>query len=253
MKIKINGLECGAEQGEFLLAIAERNNIPIPTLCHDEALAGQACCRICIVELLEGEKRRVVTACVFPVVKEIEVVTDSERLRSMRRAILTLLLARAPGSERIRKLAEEYGAGLYEGFRTDETEKCILCGLCVAACDKMGTGAISTVDRGIFKKVATPFEKPASACIGCAACANACPTGAVEVSETDGRRTIWNKEFELVRCAACGAICGTREQLEYADRKLDIRLGEYGSEALCEACRAVKAAERLRGGLVAYR
>ncbi|HVI40900.1 MAG TPA: 2Fe-2S iron-sulfur cluster-binding protein, partial [Anaerovoracaceae bacterium] len=134
MKVIIDGLECQAEYGEFLLEIAERNNIHIPTLCHDEALPGQACCRVCIVELMESGKRRVVTACVYPIVKEVEVITDSDRLRSMRRAILTLILAQAPGSEPIRKLAKEYGVSFVSRFRTDEKEKCILCGLCVAAC-----------------------------------------------------------------------------------------------------------------------
>lgn len=253
MKIKINGLECSAKHGEFLLDVAERNDIFIPTLCHDEALDGQASCRICIVELVEGEKKRVVTSCVFPVVKEVEVITDSERLRSMRRAILTLLSARAPGSGRIRKLAEEYGVSPDTRFQKDEEEKCILCGLCVAACDKMGTGAISTVNRGISKKVATPFEEPAAACIGCGACANVCPCDAIELSEENGKRTIWNKEFELIRCAECGEVCGTREQLEYADKKLDVRLDQYGSGILCEACRAAKSAKRLKGGLIAYR
>ncbi|HVI42750.1 MAG TPA: 4Fe-4S dicluster domain-containing protein, partial [Anaerovoracaceae bacterium] len=97
----------------------------------------------------------------------------------------------------------------------------------------------------IDKKVATPFEEPSPSCIGCGACANVCPSGAIEITEENGRRIIWNNEFELVRCAECGALCGTREQMEHVNKKLDVKLEEYSPGMLCESCRAVKAAERL--------
>ena len=41
MNITINGKICACEKGEFLLAVARRNGILIPTLCHHPALAGQ--------------------------------------------------------------------------------------------------------------------------------------------------------------------------------------------------------------------
>jgi bidirectional [NiFe] hydrogenase diaphorase subunit len=246
MEVMIDGLECSAEHGEYLLQVAEKNNIYIPALCHDEALAGQASCRICIVEVAEGEKRRVVTACVYPIAAEIEVFTDSPRLRSMRRAILTLLLARAPGSERVRELAEKYEVYQSSRFRSDEKEQCILCGLCTAACEKMGTGAIVTVNRGISKKIATPFEEPALSCIGCGACANVCPCSAIELSEEGGKRTIWSKEFELVCCTRCGESVGTREQLKHVNQRLDVGLGNFEEEPLCESCRLEKAAAQMK-------
>ena len=51
MIITIDGKQCSCEKGEFLLQVARRNGIYIPTLCHHEALPGQGCCRVCIVEV----------------------------------------------------------------------------------------------------------------------------------------------------------------------------------------------------------
>ena len=247
MKIVIDGKECQAERGEFILEVAQRNSIDIPSLCHDEALPGQACCRICIVEVLENNWSKVVTSCVFPITKEIEVITDSEKLIKMRKMIIMLLLARAPESYSIKKLALKYEVSSLTRFTADGKEKCMLCNLCVSACEKLGTSAISTVNRGITKKVATPYDEPSLSCIGCGACANVCPNGVIEVLEKDGKRVIWNKEFELITCSSCGENYATREQLQYVDKKLDVKLKEYGEGFFCEKCRKRLMAEQLNG------
>ncbi len=110
----------------------------------------------------------------------------------------------------MRSMANKLGAG--DGFErlvTLDGEKCILCGLCVQACDSLGTGAISTVDRGCEKRVDTPYSDPSLDCVGCLSCANVCPTGAIAYTQTDSERTIWNRTFKLVRCPSCGRLMGT--------------------------------------------
>jgi NADH dehydrogenase/NADH:ubiquinone oxidoreductase subunit G len=246
MKIRINGIECQAQHGEYILEIARRNDILIPSLCHDEALAGQACCRICLVEVIENGWSNVVTSCVYPVLKEIDVITDSEKLQNMRRTLLMLLLARAPESEVIQKLAEGYNVSPVPRFAGDVNEKCILCNLCVSACDKLGASAISTVNRGITKKVTTPFDEPTLACIGCGSCATICPTSAINVMDEDGKRVIWDKEFELIACSNCGKAYATAEQLAYFNKRLTIQLDAYGGDHLCETCRSKNTASQLK-------
>lgn len=238
MKIRINGIECQAQKGEYILAIAQRNNIDIPTLCHDEALPGQACCRFCLVEIRENGWSNVVTSCVYPVTKEIDVVTDSEKLHSMRRTLLKLLLARAPESDVIKSWAEKYSVLPVARFAADTKEECILCNLCVSACDQLGTSAISTINRGTTKKIATPFDEPPLSCIGCASCVTVCPTGSITMSEDDGIRVIWNKEFKLITCSDCGKAYATAEQLAHFNSKLNLELHAYGGGHLCETCRS---------------
>jgi len=241
MQITIDGIKCKASPGEFILDIARRNGIEIPTLGHSDALPGQGVCRLCIVEVIEDGRSRVVTSCIYPVTKEIEVKTHSEKIIEMRKNIIMLLAARTPQNELITRLGEEYGIPPVTRFKVDNLEECILCGLCVRACDEIGLSAISTVDRGITKKISTPFDEPSKVCIGCGACAYVCPTGAIKILDSGNRRTIWGKTFELLRCSYCSEYFITREHYEYVRNKSDHTLDEI----LCDKCKKKSAAMKL--------
>lgn len=238
MTITINGTPCACEKGEFLLQVARRNGFEIPTLCHHEAIAGQGCCRLCIVEVMERGRGRIVVSCVFPVERECEVFTDSERVRRERGMILRLLEKRAPESPEIRALCEKYAAPEIERFVRADGGKCVLCGLCAKACGELSVGAISTAGRGVAKEIATPYHEPSSVCLGCGSCASVCPTGAIEITETADARTIWGKTFRLVRCERCGQVIGTQEELDYAAK----RSGQE-PDTLCRICRQARMAE----------
>lgn len=232
MKIIIDGKECECERGEFLLKVAERNGIHIPTLCHHKGLAEQGCCRVCVVEVVERGAGKIVVSCVYPVERECEVHTNSERVRADRAVVLMLLRARAPESAEIAEMCDRYGAMDGSRFAPLDGERCVMCGLCAMACASLGTGAISTVGRGVGKKVSTPYDEPSSACVGCLACARVCPTDAIKSSDDGRRRTIWGRDFEVVRCRSCGAPIGTREELALAAE----RSGEE-DRGLCSECR----------------
>ena len=157
LTIRIDGQECTCEKGEYLYDVARRNNIAIPVLCRSDAFADhRACCRICIVEVEIRGRRKVVTSCVYPVEQECDVYTKSEKILEERAVILSLLAHRAPEAQRIADMNKAFGMDGFDRLVTIDNEKCILCGLCVQACDSLGTGAISTVLRGTEKKVDTP-------------------------------------------------------------------------------------------------
>lgn len=98
--------------------------------------------------------------------------------------------------------------------------KCILCGLCVQACESMGACAISTINRGVDKEINTPYGAASDDCIGCLSCANVCPTDSIPFMEDSMTRTIWNRTFELSRCKECGRVLGTQQMsdMELCDR-----------------------------------
>ena len=232
MIIKIDGKTCTCSSGEYLLDIASRNGIYIPTLCHHDGLPGLGCCRICIVEAVVFDRKDIVTACIYPVEQECSVFTDSDRVKRQRGMLLALLRSSAPESAEIAQLCKAYGVPDYERFTQKANEKCILCGLCVSACETLGTSAISSVNRGVEKAVSTPYDEPSTDCIGCASCAAVCPTGAISVEESDSTRTIWNRKFSLQLCRHCGSPFGTLDELAFAAKKSEIE-----PSTLCSACR----------------
>ncbi len=237
--ITIDGKECTCEKGEYLYDVAKRNGIFIPVFCrHDAFEDHRACCRICIVEVEEGGRSKVVTSCVYPVERECNVQTRSEKIMEERSVIMALLAHRAPEAASFKPMVGRVGTVETDRLVTLDGEKCILCALCVQACNSLGTGAISTVNRGTEKMIDTPYGKESAACVGCLSCANVCPTGAIEYSEDDAVRTIWNREFELIRCGECGQIMGTRDSLALA-------AGNNEVPAVCDECRKKHMADEM--------
>ena len=245
MIIIIDGKSCEAKRGEVILEIAKRNSIYIPTLCHSDALKGLGSCRLCVVEVVDRGRSKVVTSCLFPVEKEVEVITNSEKIKRIRKNIMTLLKIRCPKNVEVAKMAKAFGVEdkRVERFKLDDTQNCILCGLCVKACTELGTGAISTIDRGIFKEVNTPYQEPSATCIGCGSCANVCPTGAIEITDKDGQREIWGKKFELLKCDCCGEYFTTKEHMEFAYEKAGVDLNL--DKVVCPDCKRKYSAKKL--------
>jgi len=92
----INGKEVQGEEGQYILDVAKKSGIEIPTLCHHEALEPAGMCRLCTVELFDGRKTKFVTACNYPIWEGMEVFTDTESVTEGRKLIVELLLARCP-------------------------------------------------------------------------------------------------------------------------------------------------------------
>ncbi|MDR0469208.1 MAG: (2Fe-2S)-binding protein [Peptococcaceae bacterium] len=218
MEVKINGIPYLADEGEFVLNVARRNHVAIPTLCHHDGLPGQGCCRLCLVEAVERGRSRVVTACVFPVAEGLEVLTDTDRVAAVRRRNLALLRLRAPEADRVKQLCSYYKVAEDGRFEAMDGERCILCGLCVRACASLGTGAISAINRGVTKKIAPPYEEAPESCIGCGSCAEVCPTKAIQVEQTRDTRVIWDRAFAMQNCSACGEPYTTVEAAHHAAR-----------------------------------
>jgi len=56
------------------------------------------------------------------------------------------------------------------------------------------------------RRVGAPFDVQADACIGCGACAEGCPTGAIQIEYRGNQRILhtWNTTVELQACPECG-------------------------------------------------
>ena len=289
LNVKINGKSYEAEKGEFILAVCRRNLIRVPTFCHHDGLAGLGACRLCVVEVNEGSGNKMVVSCVYPLNRDCKVFTESEKIKGIRRTILSMLKTRAPAGDRLASLCQIYGVGSdlvsankrftapkaakSAGRAAGSNEKllassCILCGLCAQACASLGTGAISTVGRGVEKKISTPYGEQSADCIGCGSCAAVCPTKAIECTEARGTRSIWGRKFKFLRCASCGKAFATEEEYAFALKKAAIekaaaekettekagaapapsagalmRRGSPPDKPLCDTCRRKKSAD----------
>lgn len=181
--LTIDGREIGAEEGWTVLKAAQNVGIEIPTLCYHEALSSSGACRLCSVEVTTKRGRnRVVASCLYPVEEGLNVQTNSEKIKRLRKGLMELLLARCPSSEKIKDMARQMGV-TEPRFRL-EGEECILCGLCVRVCQEISEArAISAVNRGTKKEIAAPFYDLAETCIGCGGCAYVCPTGAIRIED----------------------------------------------------------------------
>ena len=239
--LNINGREIRAEEGLTILHAARQNNIYIPSLCENEAVAPYGACRLCLVEITTSKGReRLVASCLYQVEEGLTVRTDSERITRIRRMLLELLLARCPDSEVIRDLARRVGVTKTRFPKQKGNNKCILCANCARTCEEIvGVAAISLAKRGVARELTTPFNEDFSeACIGCGSCVYSCPTGAITMEDRNGTRVIkWphnQMEFKLKKCNVCGRYWAPEKQVEYVARTSGTPLSDYD---VCPDCR----------------
>lgn len=213
VNILIDGKQFIAYEGETLLDVARRNNIDIPALCYDPSLKPYGACRLCIVEVIDGAKKGITTSCTLSCVDGLSVRTDTEEIKQHRKILFELYLAQAPASKKLKKLAARYGV-----FSTRFKEKfiendpldnsCVMCGLCVRVCNEvMGAGVINFIGRGHKSKVNTPYLEASQICLGCQACVEVCPTGAIKAFDEENVRYMasWSQTtVKLKKCAECG-------------------------------------------------
>jgi bidirectional [NiFe] hydrogenase diaphorase subunit len=238
INLTIDNKKINAEAGQTILEVARENGIVIPTLCNHESLEATGACRLCVVEVKQGKRTRIVTSCLYPVAEGLIVETKSERVLAARRLVLQLLLARCPASQQLKELAAELGVGPEPRFVPDrDNVKCILCRMCVRTCEKVvGVSAIGFSYRGTEKNVCTPFNEDSETCIGCGACAYVCPTGHIEMETTASgdTRTIWGRQFKMATCRVCGRYFAPEDQLAYISRKTGVAPDNL---AVCISCR----------------
>jgi len=187
IKIIIDGKNIEVEKGTTILEAAKKLDIIIPAVCNREVVEAYGACRLCIVDVNDGNEVKMVTSCNYLIKKETEVFTQSDRVRKTRKMLLEMMLSRWPNVPMIKQFAAEYGVTKPRMIHplVDYSENaCILCGLCVNACSEMvWEDIIGFAGRGENRRVVMPFEKHYEACIGCSTCANICPTGAIYMTD----------------------------------------------------------------------
>ncbi len=233
----LDGRAVSAEPGESIWAVAKREGVAIPHLCHKDAPGYRADgnCRACMVEV-EGE-RALAASCIRTPADGMVVNTTSERAEKSRAMVMELLLADQPArreahdrSSHLWDMAEATGVSesRFPAIETDRVpllddshvamqvnlDACIHCNLCVRACREVQVNdVIGMAGRGHDAKIVFDFNDPmgASTCVACGECVQACPTGALmpaTILDKAGRgdSADFDREVHSV-CPYCGVGC----------------------------------------------
>ncbi|UCC82021.1 MAG: (2Fe-2S)-binding protein [Gemmatimonadota bacterium] len=203
--LTLNGLTVEAEKGSTLLEVAQFYGFPIPTLCHMEGLSPYGACRLCLVEIGEGARSRLVSSCTYRAEEGLKVRTASSRVVRTRKMVLELLLGSCPQSKTIQDLAAAHGVR-QQRFR-QEYDDCILCGLCARICEQqMMANAIGFRGRGEKRSIGAPFDIKSDVCRLCGACMYVCPACELRCTYTEPEKAI------------CGGCANLSPPCVYADK-----------------------------------
>jgi NADH dehydrogenase/NADH:ubiquinone oxidoreductase subunit G len=223
IQLTINNQPIQVEEGRTLLEACRENGFHIPTLCYHPALEPYGACRLCMVEISRPPRSpRLVASCTYPCEDGLDVLTDSHAVKRSRRMTAELLLASAWNSMEIKTLAQELGVTEVR-YQLPQEDRCVLCGLCVRACQEIvGVNAISFVRRGIQKQVSPPFRVSSTVCIGCGTCTLICPTHAIRLQDVTGMGTArlmhhLVSEAHSHYCQVCSTIDLSEQIFQYDD------------------------------------
>lgn len=165
--VKIDGIECKAKEGDYILNIARANGIFIPALCYLTNCSPTLACRLCLVEI-DGKRAY---SCNSKAKDGMNVVTKTEEIEKERRAIMEVYDVNHPlecgvcdqsGECELQNYTLEMGVDS-QSYCVKDTHRvkknwgkihydpalCIVCERCVTVCkDMIGEAALKTVPRG---------------------------------------------------------------------------------------------------------
>jgi NADPH-dependent glutamate synthase beta subunit-like oxidoreductase/Pyruvate/2-oxoacid:ferredoxin oxidoreductase delta subunit len=129
-----------------------------------------------------------------------------------------------------------------EAGRCLRCDVCIRCGVCNEVCrEQMRIEALSFSEIAPDERMLSDYSRPAERCITCGACAIACPTGAMEIRDSNAHRelslcgTVLNR-LELLCCASCGAAFAPQRYIDLLAQNSDGEMGTTVARVLCPNC-----------------
>lgn len=87
VRFTIDGTECMATRGQYLVDAARENGVFVPTLCNYPGVKPKGSCRVCTVKV----NGKLMTACTTPVAEGMNIENESKDILELRKSIVELL------------------------------------------------------------------------------------------------------------------------------------------------------------------
>ncbi|KZK76838.1 putative formate dehydrogenase [Pseudovibrio sp. W64] len=188
--ITVDGFDVSVPEGTSVMRASMEAGIQVPKLCATDMVDAFGSCRLCLVEI-EG-RRGTPASCTTLVEEGMQVRTQTDRLKGLRRGVMELYISDHPldcltcaanGDCELQDMAGavglrdvRYGADAQNHFKmrdgggevnacwkpkdesnpyfTYDPAKCIVCSRCVRACEEVqGTFALTITGRGFDSRV----------------------------------------------------------------------------------------------------
>ena len=248
--LNVDGFDVTVPVGTSIMRAAFAAGISVPKLCATDSVEAFGSCRLCLVEI-DG-RNGTPASCTTPVAAGIVVHTQTARLKQLRRGVMELyasdhpvigLTSAANGDSELQRMAGIVGlremryrpvtdhvhARVASGAANPDWQpvddsnpyfafdpaKCIVCSLCVRACEEVqGTYALTIKGRGFDSKVSAGAGLDnflSSDCVSCGACVQVCPTGSLQ--EKSVIELGLPEHSIITTCAYCGVGCSFKAEM----------------------------------------
>ena len=233
----IDNIPFTIQSGETILSFLRRYHGDdfVPTLCDTVNLDPFGSCRVCSVDISNGQNDRIqtVASCHTQVTADMQIFPHSKNVKRLRKNIIELVLTDHPldcltcevnGNCELQNVAAQVGIrdvrypkganhlhfekDSSHPYMTSDLSKCINCYRCVRACDEVqGEFVLTMAGRGFDAHIVKGADQSfmESDCVSCGACAQACPTSAI--SDIFQSKAIMATETTRTVCTYCGVGC----------------------------------------------
>ena len=229
----MNGQVYEAEKGRSIIQLADDVGVQIPRYCYHPDIGVEGSCRMCLVEVKGAPK--LMPSCAAPIADNMEIRTDTQRVRQAVRYAMEFLLLHHPidcpvcdqsgecwlqdyymahaghdsryplGQKTRRKKAFDLGPQV----KLDQ-ERCILCTRCVRFTRNVTkTNEIQVFSRGHASEIGIfenrPLNNPYSMNV-----VDVCPVGALTSGDFRFKVRVWFLKGTDSICAGCSTGCNLR-------------------------------------------
>ena len=230
----IDGVPCTAQDGQTVIQAAVASGVNIPSFCWHKDLSVPGNCRICMVEVEDdrGGDPWFDISCNMPVTKGMRVLTDSARVRELRKDTMQFITLNHPvdcgicnksgecmlqdhhfahnGSPSTSRDAKTHATKFFplSSRIMLDNERCIMCSRCVRFTDEISKShALGVVNRGDHSLI-RPTEDlnfdddPYSDNV-----VDICPVGALLARQLLDHARVWYLKATPSVCPGCERGC----------------------------------------------